>query len=133
MKELFFELPDARVIMSVADNSVHTASDVAAADIANDSPISSGQPACMLLKPIVILDGSFDPAIGREFNPHLRQEFPRVLQLGQKLFRAALPEVYMKRLITDDRGTRREIYDLAGHDLSSLGLTGDANIYMVQE
>src|SRR5262249_53892973 len=81
MKELLLELPYARVIVSIADDSVNATGDVAAAYIANDSSIGCGEPARMLLKPIVILDGGFDPAIGRDVHAHLRQEFPRALQL----------------------------------------------------
>src|SRR5262245_40239513 len=105
MKQGFFEFRDGRVIMGIAYNSVHTARDVPPADVANDGSIGCGEPARMFLKPIVILDGGLDSTIGRYFYPHLRQKFSRVLQLGEELFGATLPEVYVKGLIPDDLRT----------------------------
>src|ERR1044071_4803187 len=103
MKQGFFELADARVIMGITYNSVHAARHVPAADVANDDSVGcGGEPTRIFLKPIVILDGGFDSTIGRYFYPHLRQKFSRVLQLGEELFGATLPEVYVKGLIPDD-------------------------------
>src|SRR5215216_1302083 len=106
MEQVFFELRDGRVIMGIAYNSVHAARDVPAADVANDDSIGCGsKPPRIFLKPIVILDGGLDSTIGRYFYPHLRQKFSGVLQLGEEIFGATLPEVYVKGLIPDDLRT----------------------------
>jgi len=115
MKQGFFELADGRVIVGVAYNSVYATSDVPSANVANDSSILCGETPRMFLEPIVILDGGLDAAVGRYFYAHLLQEFFRALQLGEEFFRATFPEVYVKRLLPNDLGTGREVYDLARH------------------
>ena len=65
MEELFLELADRRVIVTVAHDSVHAASDVPATDVADDGPVSCRESSRMLLEPIVIFDSCLDATIGR--------------------------------------------------------------------
>ena len=79
VKQFLFEFSDARVIVSIADNPVHAASYVAAADVANDGSIGCSKTLCAYLKLIVVFDGSLDATIGRYLYSHLRQKFSRTL------------------------------------------------------